>query len=99
MKIHNYNKVNVISHSLDLSGAYEDPIPGMDYEFPTINETSNIFNFTISPGTTRSFEVVIVDDSIAEFRRKLIFYNLYVYGFTGIDYIDRRSIHIEDNDG
>ena len=38
----------------------------MDYEFQTINETANIFNFTISPGTTRSFEVVIVGDSIAE---------------------------------
>ena len=71
----------------------------MDYEFPTINETSNIFNFTISPGTTRSFEVVIVDDSITEFRRKYLSYNLYVYGFTGIDFIGQRFITIKDNDG
>ena len=71
----------------------------MDYEFPTINETSNIFNFTISPGTTRSFEVVIIDDSIVEFHREFIFYDLYVYGFTGIDKIDQRNILIEDNDG
>ena len=69
----------------------------MDYEFPSINETSNIFNFTISPGTTRSFEVVIIDDSIAEFRRKFIFHDLNVYGFTG--YIGRTYIYIVDNDG
>ena len=71
----------------------------MDYEFPTINETSNIFNFTISPGTTRSFEVVIIDDSIVEFRRERFYFNLYVYGLTGIDRIGQRSIIIEDNDG
>ena len=71
----------------------------MDYEFPTINEISNIINFNISPGTTRSFEVVIIDDSIAEFHREYFYYDLYAYGFTGIDYIDRRSILIEDNDG
>ena len=74
-------------------------IPRMDYEFPTINETSNIFNFTISPGTTRGFEVVIVDDSIPEFHREVFCCYLYVYGFTGIDYIDKRCIRIEDNDG
>ena len=71
----------------------------MDYEFPTINETSRIFNFTISPGTTRSFEVVIVDDSIVEKRKRVLYYSLYVYGFTGIDYIGGRNILIEDNDG
>ena len=71
----------------------------MDYEFPTINETSNIFNFTISPGTTRSFEVVIIDDIIVEFRRERFYFNLYVYGLTGIDNIGQRPIIIEDNDG
>ena len=98
MKIHNCNKVNVISHPLDSSGGLGTAIPGIDYEFPTINETSKIFNFTISPGTTRSFEVVIIDDSIAEFHRKFIFYNLFVYS-TGIDYIGQRNILIVDNDG
>ena len=95
-----YNRVNVISLSLSLycSGGYGLAIPGTDYEFSTINETSNIFNFTISPGTTMSFKIVIIDDSIAEFRDEYLFYDLYVYGLTGIDNIGQ-SIIIEDNDG
>ena len=72
-------------------------IPGMDYKFANINTSVRIFNFTISPYTTRSFEVAIIDDNIAEWRRKIIFCRLY--DFIGIDYIDSRQILIEDNDG
>ena len=89
----------MISLSLDCSGGHGLAIPGTDYEFPTINETSNIFNFNISPGTTMSFKIVIIDDSIAAFRDEYLFYDLYVYGLTGIDNIGQRSIIIEDNDG
>ena len=46
-----------------------------------------------------SFKIVIIDDSIAEFRDEYLFYDLYVYGLTGIDNIGQRSIIIEDNDG
>ena len=73
----------------------------MDYEFANINASlhERIFNFTISPDATRSFEVTIIDDNIAEVRREYTQIHLYAYGFTGIDYIDSRLICIEDNDG
>ena len=72
---------------------------GMDYEFANINSSVRIFNFTISPNTTRSFEVTIIDDNITEYWREYIRLELFVYGFTGIDFVDRRVIDIEDNDG
>ena len=72
---------------------------GMDYEFANINSSVRIFNFTISPSATKSFEVTIIDDNIAEFWREYIRLELFVYGFTGIDFVDRSYIHIEDNDG
>ena len=46
-----------------------------------------------------SFKIVIIDDSIAEFHDEYLFYDLYVYGLTGIDNIGQRPIIIEDNDG
>ena len=71
----------------------------MDYEFANINSSVRIFNFTISPNTTRSFEVTILDDNIAELWREYIYLRLHVYGFTGIDYVGGKVIYIDDNDG
>lgn len=67
--------------------------------FQNVTESQSVFDFIISPGATRSFELIIIDDNIAEFHRKEIDYDLYVHGFNGIDYIDRKTIYIKDNDG
>ena len=74
-------------------------IPGMDYKFANINTSVRSFNFTISPDTTRSFEVTIIDDNIAEWRRKIIVCQLYAnYGIHS-NIIGFRQVLIEDNDG
>ena len=71
----------------------------MDYEFANISESVDIFNFTISPNSTRRFEVTIINDNIAEFWRENIHLGLYVYGLTGVDYIGGVYISIDDDDG
>ena len=93
--------VNSSPKKLDPTAFYS-AIPGMDYKFANINTSVRSFNFTISPDTTRSFEVTIIDDNIAERRRKILFCQLYAnYGFIGIhsNIIGFRQVLIEDNDG
>ena len=76
--------------------------------FENINFTASlhIFNFTISAGATRTFDLTIIDDNIAEdddyyyYYRERIDINLLVYESDGgTDYCDSYNIHIEDNDG
>ena len=73
--------------------------------FENINFTASlhIFNFTISAGATRTFDLTIIDDNIAEhsyYYRERIYIDLLVYESDGgTDYCDSYYIHIEDNDG
>ena len=60
----------------------------------------NVFNFTISAGAIRSFNLTIIDDSIAEYSIELIHVHLGVYERNGgRDYHDDYFILLEDNDG
>ena len=71
--------------------------------FENINFTASlrIFNFTISAGATRTFDLTIIDDNIAEddyYDR--IYIDLWVYESDGgMYYCDSYYIYIEDNDG
>ena len=71
----------------------------MDYKFANISATVNIFNFTISPGATRSFEMTIINDNIAEYRRKFLTHELHMYSSLGVEYVATRYIYIDDDDG
>ena len=61
------------------------------------------FNFTISAGSTRSFDLTIIDDNILEYYYDIpehIYIDLLVYGSDGgRDICDRYYIIIEDNEG
>ena len=62
----------------------------------------NVFNFTISAGAIRSFNLTIIDDSIAEYSIELIRVHLGVYECNGgrdYHYHDYYFIILEDNDG
>ena len=72
--------------------------------FENINFTASlhIFNFTISAGATRTFDLTIIDDNIAErdyyYNRIYIALQVYESG-GGTGYCDSYYIYIEDNDG
>ena len=79
-----------------------------DFVFENINFTASLlFNSTISAGDTRTFDLTIIDDNIAEddsyihyFYRKRINIALQVYESDGgTDYCDSYTFQIEDNDG
>ena len=72
--------------------------------FENINFTASlhIFNFTISAGATRTFDLTIIDDNIAEYDDYYgsIYIDLGVYESDGgMYYCDSYTIQIEDNDG
>ena len=70
--------------------------------FENINITASlhVFNFTISARTTRTFDLTIIDNNIADYRLEPIYIRLLVYESDGgTDYCDRYRIYIEDNDG
>ena len=75
----------------------------MDYEFQNITVSLNVFNFTISAGATRSFDLTIIDDNIAERhgfdRLGLIGFYVGVYDSNGMNFCDYDHIYIEDDDG
>ena len=83
---------------------------GVDYEFQNLTNVTHTFNFTISPGATRSFNLTVIDDDIAEYRQyhnedESVVYELGVYGSFGVYgslkqlFCDYGYIYIEDNDG
>ena len=61
--------------------------------------SSNIFNFTISAGATRSFDLTIIDDNIAEYRLGRIGFQVGVYDSDRMIYCEYDYIYVEDDDG
>ena len=71
--------------------------------------SSFVFNFTMPAGATRSFNLTVIDDNIAEDYYYDYYYYYYYFEYLGIDlgiyeagewiYCDYSSIRIEDNDG
>ena len=76
-------------------------IAGVDFEFQTITDENRYFDFTIPAGDTRSFQMTIIDDTIAEvFSADFIEYDLGIYDDVGERVIcQQQVIYIEDNDG
>ena len=68
-------------YTINADGRSFDAIPGEDYEFPNITQSSPYFNFTISPGATRSFDITIIDDNVAENRHHYYYYYYYYHDF------------------
>ena len=72
--------------------------------FENINITASlhIFNFNISAGATRTFDLTIIDDNIAE--QDHYYNDIYIYlrvyeSDGGTVYCDNYNFQIEDNDG
>ena len=92
-----FSKIN--QHN-NLSLLLTDSLYGMNFIFANITESSRYFNFTISAGATRSFDLIIIDDNFAE-----SYYYDYVYFYIGVYvssdryYCDNGYIDIENNDG
>ena len=79
--------------SIHTSDPSDVAFPGMDFDFQNITNGTLFFNFSISAGSTRSFPLTIIDDSVAEYRHQ---YHIGIYDDSYCDYGD---IAIEDNDG
>ena len=71
---------------------------GVDYYFPEHNFTdSKVYNFTMSPGERRCFEIEIIDNNVAEVDYKLV---AFLVGESDpFDECGRVSILIEDDEG
>ena len=88
-----------------------DAIVGEDYEFSNITQSPPYFNFTISPGATRSFDITIIDDNVAENRHHYYYYYVYrdfgeliactigVYASNQRVFCGYFVLHISDNEG
>ena len=76
-------------------------IAGVDFEFQTISNETRYFDFTIPAGGTRSFQMTIIDDTIAEvFSADFIEYDIGIYNNSGERvFYQQQIIYIEDNDG
>ena len=74
-------------------------IPGVDFHFQNITNETQYFNFTISAGSTRTFPLTIIDDSVAEYHYERLYYNLGIYNSGQRLYCDYDRIRIDDNDG
>ena len=78
---------------------YMAAIDGEDYDFPNHNFTAEpYYNFTMSPGETRCFEISIIDDDIAEYRYERFYLYLGIYD-PYENTCDYWYTHIYDNDG
>ena len=74
-------------------------VPGVDYEFQGITLAAPEFRFTIAPGASETFELLVIDDTVAEFYRKRIGLESGVYESGRPRVTDREEIYISDNDG
>ena len=93
-----FSKVN--KHN-NLSLLLTDSLYGMNFIFANITESSLYFNFTISAGATRSFDIIIIDDNFAErYHRDEVYFDIGVYVSSyRYYYCDDGYIDIESNDG
>ena len=77
-----------------------DSFYGMNFIFPNITESSRYFNFTISAGATRSFDLTIIDDKYAEpYYYDDVFFDIGVYNCSDREHCGDGSIRIKGNDG
>ena len=77
----------------------EYAIPGEDFEFQNITQSSRFFNFTISPGATKRFDVTIINDSLADYHREVIRLIVGIYVPGGRNHCCSVNFYIEDDDG
>lgn len=81
-------------------GGRSDAIPGHDYDFLNISLEAVVFNFTIDPGATRNFEIIVIDDRIAEdMHYETMTYYVGIYEFGISEFCDVSIFVIEDDDG
>ena len=74
----------------------------MDFDFQNITNETRYFNFTTSARSTRSFPLTTIDDSVAGFHIKFIFFCIGIYDSgrqLSCDRSNNFSLIIEDNDG
>ena len=81
------------------SGYRRYAIPGVDFHFQNITNETRYFNFTIPAGSTRTFSLAIIDDSVAEYYYERLYYDIGIYDSGQRLYCDYNDIRIEDNDG
>ena len=74
-------------------------IPGEDFEFQNITRSSRFFNFTISPGVSKRFDVTIINDSLADYYSEPIRLIVGIYVPGGRNHCCSASLYIEDDDG
>ena len=56
----------------------------MDFDFQNITDGMPFFNFNISAGSTRNFPLTIIDDSVAEYHHKYIYYFIGIHDFVSM---------------
>ena len=71
----------------------------MDFDFQNVTSEMLYFNFTISAGSTRSFLMTIIDDSVAERYYEYLNYKIGIYDSDRKLQCDFGHLTIEDNDG
>ena len=74
-------------------------IPGEDFEFQNITPSSRFFNFTISPGVSKRFDLTIINDSLADYYREVIRLIVGIYVPGGRNHCCNVYFYIEDDDG
>ena len=76
-----------------------DATVGEDYEFQNLTSFSRVLNFTLPGSGKRSFDLITIDDNIAETHTEVVKLIVGVYSSTGVDQCASLSINIEDNEG
>ena len=79
-----------------LTDTFDDVRQDVVFENNNITSYPFVFNFTMPAGATKSFDLTIIDDNIAEYYYERIIINLGMYES---DEMVTCYIDIEDNDG
>ena len=59
--------------------AIDYALPGVDFHFQNVTTEMRYFKFTISAGSTRTFPLTIIDDSVAEYYYEQFYYEIGIY--------------------
>ena len=70
----------------------------MDFHFQNVTTEMRYFTFTISAGSTRTFPLTIIDDSVAEYQYEQFYYEIGIYD-PRRQHCEFGNIRIHDNDG
>ena len=74
-----------------------DSTPEVDFHFHNFT-ADPFFNFTLHPGITQCFEIMVVDDEVAELHYEYFRYKIGMFTPDQED-CDSGRLIIEDNDG